>query len=126
MNDLWQQPPRADDREHPLRLGYGVPIPEWVRAFERRFDMTMITNYGASEVLTAAFETTPAEPGGLRVGRVRQGITMEIHDDDDLPVPAGDVGEIVVRRWPGEVMDGYYCEPDRTLAVFPEPVAPHR
>ena len=51
---LWQQPPRADDADNPIRTAGMVPMPEaLIEPFKRRFGIEEIhQGYGQSEVMT--------------------------------------------------------------------------
>jgi crotonobetaine/carnitine-CoA ligase len=43
---------------------------------------------------------------------------MRVVDDNDMPMPPGDVGEIVMRsEWPWTTSPGYYKMPEQTLAT---------
>jgi len=55
--------------------------------------------------------------GAISVGLPRPGVEIEIRDDEGRPLPAGEVGEIVVRRaW---LAEGYWRDPERTVERFP-------
>lgn len=50
------------------------------------------------------------------VGRPAPWIDVKIMDDDDVPLPAGSVGEVVVKSW--VVTEGYYKDPGLTAEVM--------
>ncbi len=61
---------------------------------------------------------TPDDPPekGASAGKPRGYADLAIIDDEDGPLPAGEVGEIVVRpREPGIIMLGYYKMPEATV-----------
>jgi crotonobetaine/carnitine-CoA ligase len=116
---LFKQPERDDDADNPVRRAYGAPAPVAVlERFERRFGMELIEVYGSTE-LGACLEN---RPGARRIGSC--GIPsphyeVEIHDEDDNPVPPGVEGEIVVRpREPHVMVREYFGAPEATLAAF--------
>jgi crotonobetaine/carnitine-CoA ligase len=41
--------PQPNDADNPVRLAWGVPVPEWVPDFERRFDLKVYELYGSVE-----------------------------------------------------------------------------
>ena len=60
-------------------------------------------------------DADPAE-GAIPVGPPCPGVLVEIRDDEGRPLPAGEVGEIVIRReW---MADGYWRDPGLTAARF--------
>ena len=116
---LFKQPERDDDADNPVRRAYGAPAPVAVlERFERRFGVELIEVYGSTE-LGACLEN---RPGARRIGscgRPAPHYEVEIHDEDDNPVPPGVEGEIVVRpREPFVMVQEYYAMPEATLAAF--------
>jgi crotonobetaine/carnitine-CoA ligase len=61
-------------------------------------------------------------PGQIRagsVGKVRESFEVKIFDDQDNELPAGQIGEIVVRpRKPFIMFHGYYKMPEETLKDY--------
>jgi carnitine-CoA ligase len=113
------QDERPDDRDNPLRVGFGAAAPpDLMRRFEERFGVTLLENYGSTECGVPSF----AMPGDVRhgtMGRPAWYMEVEIHDDQDRPVPAGVSGEIVVRpREPASIFQGYWNRPEATLEAF--------
>jgi carnitine-CoA ligase len=116
---LHEQPPRPDDADNPLRVGFGAAAPpEIVENFERRFDLTLLENYGSTELGVPSYSV----PGNVRrgtMGTINPCLEVAIHDDDDRPVAHGERGEIVVRpREPSCMMLGYWRQPEATLHAF--------
>lgn len=113
------QPERDDDRDHPLRVGFGAAAPpELMTRFTSRFGVTLLENYGSTECGVPSF----AMPGDVRpgtMGRPAWYLEVAIHDEQDRPLPAGQRGEIVVRpREPGAIFSGYWNRPEATLEAF--------
>ena len=86
-------------------------IPEATRlAFERKYGVPVLRNYGQTEFAGAiAFERPADVAAGTRpdgtVGRVAPGVEVAILDADGSPVPTGAVGEISARA--ASAMSGY-------------------
>ena len=52
----------------------------------------------------------------MSVGRPLAGVTLSVLDDDDRPVPPGEVGAVCLRS--PAVMSGYWRDPDATAAAL--------
>lgn len=113
---LTKQAPRADDADLPARLAICSSTPrEILRDFEKRFGVDLIEAYGMTEcVLVTSRPAGETVPG--RIGRAIPEIDIRVVDDNDVPVAAGSVGELVYRpREPFSMMQGYWAKPDATL-----------
>ncbi len=116
---LWKQPPRSDDRNNPVRLAWGVPMPEWASEFEERFDLKLLEVYGLTDAGVVAFYPydEARRPGAC--AKSVHPFDVRIFNEDDFELPPGQVGEIVVRPLePSVLMDGYYHMPEETLESF--------
>ena len=88
-----------------------APLPESTRlAFERRYGVPILRNYGQTEFTGAiAFERYDDVKAGRRpplsVGRVADGVEVRIVGNSDVDLPLGEVGEIWARG--GSSMAGY-------------------
>jgi acyl-CoA synthetase (AMP-forming)/AMP-acid ligase II len=97
---------------------YGAsPIPQPVleRAMKAFPSASFTQAYGMTELAPVATMLSPAdhEAGRLRAaGRAAPHAEVRVVDPDDAEVPAGTVGEIIVRG--GHVMQGYWNSPDET------------
>ncbi|MFB9447737.1 AMP-binding protein [Dactylosporangium vinaceum] len=117
-NFLWQQPPRPDDRDNPLRSITGGPLLPDHAAFAERFGVRMRTNYGMTEA------GWPIATGDLVVdhrscGRARPGYELRIVDDFDTEVPPGRIGELVIRAdRPWTMNTGYLGRPADTARAW--------
>ena len=95
-----------------------APLPaEVLRKFEEKFKIPMIEGYGLTEVTTAA-TSNPVfrvrKPGS--VGLPFADLEVKIFDEEDREVPAGEVGEVVIRG--PAVMKGYYNNPEATAETL--------
>lgn len=116
---LWKQHARPNDRDNPARLGWGVPLPAWAPQFEERFACRLVELYGLTEAGTMIYTPldAPRRPGSC--GKPMGPFDVQLVDEDEVAVPAGSVGELVIRPTkPSMIMDGYFGMPDETLAAF--------
>ncbi|SKB06153.1 AMP-binding protein [Aeromicrobium choanae] len=84
---------------------------------ELPFDV-VVSGYGLTEAGTAASTAHDDSPETIAttVGRARPGFEIRLVDSFDVPVPAGAVGQILVRG--PSVMSGYLDEPATTESVL--------
>ncbi|HKC28082.1 MAG TPA: AMP-binding protein [Jatrophihabitans sp.] len=116
---LWKQPPTPGDRDHRVRLAWGVPMPSWQREWERRFDIPLYELYGLTDAGIPAYDHLDGPKPTGSCGRVIDEYEVVIVDDIGRPVPADTVGEITVRgREPGLVMNEYWAMPEATAAAL--------
>ncbi|MCE3550644.1 AMP-binding protein [Pseudonocardia sp. RS11V-5] len=115
---LLSRPARPDDADTPLEIACVVPLPPDLDLFRRRFGVELATVFGMTEVgcpIVAPPGTVVA--GGA--GRERPGYRCKVVDENDVEVPPGVVGELVVRpEVPSTVMEGYHNLPEQTLHTF--------
>jgi long-chain acyl-CoA synthetase len=93
-----------------------MPV-EVISAFEQMFGLRILEGYGLSEtspVATFNHLERPSRPG--TVGQPIVGVEVACVDDNDRPVPSGEVGEIVIRGH--NIMKGYYKRPEATAAAL--------
>ncbi|MBO1015836.1 AMP-binding protein [Achromobacter sp. SD115] len=119
---LLNQPPTPFDTAHRVRYaGYAINISEAeIAAFIERFRIPLRNGYGQSETMLYITLQPHASPSAYpSIGRVTPDREVFVVDDDNQPVAAGAVGEIVVRGRPGRTLTlGYYRDPAATQAVF--------
>ena len=95
--------------------GAALPV-EMMRGFEQAFGCIILEGYGLSETSPVASFNHPdrdRKPGSI--GTPIEGVEMGIVDDDGR-LPAGEVGEIVIRGH--NVMKGYWNRPDATAEAI--------
>jgi long-chain acyl-CoA synthetase len=109
---------RADVSSLRLCVSGGAAMPvEVLRGFEEAFGCTILEGYGLSETSPVASFNHPdkvRKPGSI--GTPVEGVQMRLVDADDAEVPAGEVGEIVIRGH--NVMKGYWGKPDATAEAM--------
>jgi crotonobetaine/carnitine-CoA ligase len=121
MNMLYSQPAREDDADNPIEKGYCVPIAyEIADDFMKRFNIKKLQEcYGATEdglVISTPWDEQRRERSCGRPGDLYEAI---IGDENDMELPTGEVGEILVRtKEPYAMMLGYYKMPEETLKAL--------
>jgi long-chain acyl-CoA synthetase len=96
--------------------GAAMPV-EVMRAFEQKFNVTILEGYGLSETSpVATFNPANGERKPGSIGLPVWGVELDVVDELDRPVPRGELGEIVIRGH--NVMRGYYKKPQATADAF--------
>jgi len=113
---LFKQPPRADDRDQPVKVCWGAAAPRDIwREFEKRFGLTIVEGYGTTEDSIPL--TNPLN--AIKVGSIGKEVDfaqVSVVDPEDKELGPNDIGEIVIRpRLPYSTMLGYYKMPEVTL-----------
>ena len=101
-----------------LCVSGGAALPaEVLRGFEAAFGCAVVEGYGLSETSPlASFNRTDRERKAGSIGTAVEGVEMKLVDEDGGDVPAGEVGEIVIRGH--NVMKGYWRRPDATAEAI--------
>jgi crotonobetaine/carnitine-CoA ligase len=116
---LHKRPPAPDDDDNPVRLAWGVPVPEWAPQFEERFGLRLVELYGSTDAGIPIYQPLhePRRTGSC--GRANTAYDVRLVDEVGRAVSTGAVGEITVRpREPSLITDGYYGMPAETAAVM--------
>lgn len=114
-NILWKQPPQPTDRQHRVRLAWGVPLPACAPDWEPRFGFPLVEVYGLTDAGLPAYQplSEPRRHGSC--GRVIPEYEIRIADEHDNPVQTGQVGQILIRSDdPGLLMSEYFASPQLT------------
>lgn len=99
INFLWLKEPSAEERSHRLKTCLVVPTPEFAPAFEERFNVTLTSLYALGDFGYATMLGPNDSREKIRsAGRPLPEVTLAILDEDDQPVPAGEVGEVCLRN----------------------------
>lgn len=117
-----KQPPTAQDKEHRLRACLNAPNPaQHEQAFRSRFGVKdVVSGFGMTEVGIPIWgrigHPAPNAAGWTHEDRFEICIA---EPDTDIPVPAGQVGEILVRpKVPFGFMAGYLNVPEKTVEAW--------
>jgi len=102
-----------------LRAGWGIgAAPQDFIEFQRRHGVVLRSGYGSTEANVGVY-LPHDDPDPASVGRPWSGYEVRIGDADDVPLPAGEVGEILVRAdEPCTLMQAYDGDPQATIAAW--------
>jgi crotonobetaine/carnitine-CoA ligase len=117
--------PRVNDREHRLRTaifpgGPAIPPPAQ-QGWRDRFGTEIICEgYGQSECVPITMSPSGAQRGTSGcLGKPVPHLEVALLDEDNCPVPVGEVGEIAVRpREPYVTFSGYWGKPEATQQAW--------
>jgi acyl-CoA synthetase (AMP-forming)/AMP-acid ligase II len=120
FNELLAQADRQDLSSLRLAVPSATNVsPDLVRQMRDRLGIEVLTGYGLTEssaICTYSRAGDDPELVADSVGRPAPGVEVVVVDDDDRPVPTGDVGNILVSGY--VVMSGYWDDPDATEEVL--------
>ncbi|KAF2034155.1 acetyl-CoA synthetase-like protein [Setomelanomma holmii] len=112
-----KQPQSSCDRDHKVRLVWGVPIPHFAKVYEERFGHPLFTLYGSVEASLPIFQ-----PGNLPAGscdRLRDGFQLCMANDMDEDVPPKTPGHLLLRSdQSNSFFDGYYGDAANTASAL--------
>jgi long-chain acyl-CoA synthetase len=95
----------------------GEPLPATLRdAFKQKLNVTLYEGYGLTETSPVVALNTPQKNRPGSVGRLVPGAEARIVDDNDNPLPPGQIGEIWLKG--PMIMQGYHNLPEETAAVL--------
>ncbi|KAF2712776.1 putative coenzyme A synthetase [Pleomassaria siparia CBS 279.74] len=113
----YKQPPSLHDRDHKVRLAWGVPIPHFAKDYEECFGHSLITLYGSVEASLPVFQQGELPFGSC--GRSRKGFQLRIANDMDEEVPPNMSGQLLLRSdQPNAFFDGYFNDAINTTLAF--------
>ncbi len=115
---LLKAEPRTDDAENPLRMLTMVPINGNTVALGRRFGFDWLSGFNMTEVSVPLVTPVNSEIAYC-CGRPRTGCEVRVVDANDIEVPAGVVGELIVRTdLPWALTPGYHNMPEATARAW--------
>jgi crotonobetaine/carnitine-CoA ligase len=109
-----KNPPSAEDRDHPLKKIYIIPLPvDFQQRCEKRFGIKMMEIYGQTECNLVCFRTWDRGKVGS-CGFANSGFEIKIFDEKDNECAPNVEGEIVVRPTKSHIIaKGYYKMPEK-------------
>lgn len=119
---LMAQPARADDAATPLESVVSQPLPSNLAGFTRRFGLSVYTQYDQTEtpplIQSPRLSGQEILPRGY-CGELRPGFAARIVDENDIDVPDGTTGELIVRcDAPWVIATGYFEKPQETARAW--------
>lgn len=115
-------PARPDDADNPLERLMASPFPRRIAAdFERRFGVRGVEVWGMTEVNNPLWCPLDEELRTGTCGRLNsEWADVHVVDPEtDVELPAGQVGELVVRpKRPWTMMQGYIGMPEKTIRAW--------
>lgn len=117
---LYNMPPSKLDVQHHLRMVQTSGIPPRIHeAWEQRFGVPVYEIYASTETTAdiAVTHDMDRKVGTACIGHPVHYREVKIVDDDDVEVPRGEVGEILLKRGRG-MMKEYYKDPQATARAF--------
>ncbi len=115
---LAKMPERPDDGDNPLRMVNVRAPSESVMAFAKRFRFDYFGSYSMSEtsVIVATDVNSTVRDS---CGRPRSGLEVRLVDENDVEVPVGAVGELILRtEHPWTINAGYHNDPVATARAW--------
>lgn len=115
---LHKQPRSEDDSDNPLRLAMLAPLFDGFDEFAERFDLRIYMVYGMTEMSCIFSVIDPADIASLGVP-ADPGYELRIASEDDVPLPPGQSGELLVRhKVPWVITPGYLRDDAATARVW--------
>ena len=120
-NFVFRQPDHPDQQGSPLRKVLMVPLIPELDQFRKRFGVRVNTVFNMTEIsspIVATFEEVDHMPV-TACGRVREGYECRVVDENDIEVPRGQLGELIVRSdEPWALNDGYFNMPEKSWEAW--------
>jgi crotonobetaine/carnitine-CoA ligase len=115
---LMKAPPSPRDRDHTLRQAVMVPLSDDSHAFTGRFGVDIYTVFNMTEISCPIVSARNPDISKT-CGRVRAGFDARVVDENDIEVPNGTVGELLVRAdEPWTMNHGYNANAEATARAW--------
>ena len=116
---LLAQAPSPSERQHRVRIGLGPGVPAAAgQAFAERTGIELLEGYGSTET-NFVIATRPGAPHTGCMGWLREGFDARVADANDVELPAGQAGELLLRaQEPHAFASGYFNRPEQTVSAW--------
>jgi len=116
---LLAQPAGPGERAHRVRTGLGPGVPAAAgEDFFARTGVRLLEGYGSTET-NFVIATAPDSPRRGVMGWVLSGFQARVADEDDVELPPGEAGELLLRAdEPYAFAGGYFNMPDKTVEAW--------
>jgi crotonobetaine/carnitine-CoA ligase len=118
---LWNQDPAAADTSHSMRRAFGSSAPrELIGPWQERFGVKLHEAYGSTELgLGSGLGPGYGQMKLGTMGPICHQVEARIVDENDEPLPAGEIGEAVWRpTYPYAIFQGYWNDPQSTVDAW--------
>ncbi|HTK66857.1 MAG TPA: AMP-binding protein [Pseudonocardia sp.] len=118
---LQGRPATPDERDHRLRYWIGVPLPDRASEFAERFGISggLLGAYGCTEIGVGVIARPGLDHPDGSCGTSRDGFELRLVDGNDIEVPTGQVGELILRTdRPWAISHGYLGDHEATARAW--------
>lgn len=111
--------PRPDERGHKVRIGLGPGVPAGLGAtFAARTGVTLLEGYGSTET-NFVIGASPQKQKPGTMGHIIDGFQARVVDSNDVELPDGEAGELVLRAdEPFAFASGYFGMAEKTVDAW--------
>jgi crotonobetaine/carnitine-CoA ligase len=116
---LLSRPESEEERQHRVRIALAPGVPGHFHAeFTRRSGIALLDGYGSTETnFVIGSPIAECRPGTM--GRLFEGFSARVVDDEDNEVPDGTPGELMLRaEAPFAFATGYFGTPEKTVEAW--------
>jgi crotonobetaine/carnitine-CoA ligase len=106
---LWKQPERPDDANNPVRLAWGVPLPDFADGFEERFGLRLVEGYGMTDCGVPVYQPLHERRRPGSCGKAVPPYQVAIAEDAEILVRCDESGLMTL---------GYQGMPEATAEAF--------
>ena len=115
---LLKAPPSPEEQNNTLASVVMVPLGSDAGEFHTRFDCDVYTVFNMTEISSPMVAGPNPSPAGT-CGKLRPGMYARLVDENDIDVPEGTVGELILRAdLPWSMNSGYLNNPEATSKAW--------
>jgi len=109
----------ADERGHRLRIALAPGVPPALHGrFRERTGVVLLEGYGSTET-NFVIAARPGDGAEGTMGRLQPGFSARVADANDVELPAGEAGELLLRAdEPFAFATGYWGMPQQTVEAW--------